>query len=185
MDYKEDLKNKLPELKKVEGFPIGNDEDILVLSDPPLYAACPNPYIAEFIEKNGKPYDEDTDIYKKEPYRGDFSSGRNDKMLNAHFYHTKVPPKAIQVCIEHYTNPGDIVFDGFCGTGTTGVATNRSGRYSILMDLSPIATFISANLNSKIEVDGIVSAVKAIENKVNVKINSLYKVLVSNSTLVH
>ena len=180
MDYKEDLKNKLPELKKVEGFPIGNDEDILVLSDPPLYAACPNPYIAEFIEKNGKPYDEDTDIYKKEPYRGDFSSGRNDKMLNAHFYHTKVPPKAIQVCIEHYTNPGDIVFDGFCGTGTTGVATNRSGRYSILMDLSPIATFISANLNSKIEVDGIVSAVKAIENKVNVKINSLYKVLVSN-----
>jgi hypothetical protein len=32
MDYKEDLKNKLPELKKIDGFPIGSDEDILALS---------------------------------------------------------------------------------------------------------------------------------------------------------
>ena len=25
--------------------------------------------------------------------------------------------------ILHYTDPGDVVFDGFCGTGMTGVAT--------------------------------------------------------------
>ena len=34
IDYKEDLTEKLEELKKIEGFPIGTDEDILVLSEP-------------------------------------------------------------------------------------------------------------------------------------------------------
>lgn len=31
----EELRKKLPELKKLEGYPIGEDEDILNLSDPP------------------------------------------------------------------------------------------------------------------------------------------------------
>ena len=29
--------------------------------------------------------------------------------------------------ILHYTDPGDIVFDGFCGTGMTGVAAQLCG----------------------------------------------------------
>jgi DNA modification methylase len=50
------------------------------------------------------------------------SEGKNDPIYNAHSYHTKVPHKAIMRYILHYTEPGDIVFDGFCGTGMTGVA---------------------------------------------------------------
>ena len=50
MDYKKDLAERLPELKKIEGFPIGKDDDILALSQPPFFTACPNPYIKEFIE---------------------------------------------------------------------------------------------------------------------------------------
>lgn len=64
MDYKEDLKSKLPELKKIEGFPVGSDEDILALSEPPYYTACPNPYIADFIKEHGRPYDEAIDTYR-------------------------------------------------------------------------------------------------------------------------
>jgi hypothetical protein len=30
--------------------------------------------------------------------------------------------------ILHYTKPGDIVFDGFCGTGMTGVAASMCGN---------------------------------------------------------
>ena len=41
--FREELRKKLPELKQMEGFPIGEDEDILNLSDPPYYTACPNP----------------------------------------------------------------------------------------------------------------------------------------------
>jgi len=39
------VKLKDPEFRKTEGFPIGEDEDILALSDPPYYTACPNPFI--------------------------------------------------------------------------------------------------------------------------------------------
>lgn len=45
----------------------------------------------------------------------------------AHAYHTKVPHPAIMRYILHYTQPGDIVFDGFCGTGMTGVAAQLCG----------------------------------------------------------
>ena len=43
--FTEELRKKLldPEFRKIEGFPIGEDEDILNLSDPPYYTACPNP----------------------------------------------------------------------------------------------------------------------------------------------
>lgn len=115
-------KEILDEVRHMEGFPLGKVEDIIELSDPPYYMACPNPFIGEFIKKNGSPYDEVTDDYNVKPYTADVSEGKNDPIYNAHSYHTKVPHKAIMRYILHYTKPGDIVFDGFCGTGMTGVA---------------------------------------------------------------
>ena len=45
---------KDPEFRKIEGFPIGTDEAILALSDPPYYTACPNPFLEEMLEwRNG------------------------------------------------------------------------------------------------------------------------------------
>ena len=40
--FTEELRKKLPEFRKIEGFPIGEDDDIINLSDPPYYTACPN-----------------------------------------------------------------------------------------------------------------------------------------------
>ncbi len=118
------LREKLkdPEFRDIEGFPLGSDEDILALSDPPYYTACPNPFVEEFVEHYGKPYDPENDDYHREPFAADVSEGKNDPIYNAHAYHTKVPHKAIMRYILHYTKPGDVVFDGFCGTGMTGVA---------------------------------------------------------------
>lgn len=123
------LREKLkdPEFRKIEGFPIGSDEDILALSDPPYYTACPNPFIEDFIKYYGKPYDPATDNYRREPFAADVSEGKNDPIYNAHSYHTKVPHKAIMRYVLHYTEPGDVVFDGFCGTGMTGVAAQLCG----------------------------------------------------------
>ncbi|MDQ7839160.1 MAG: DNA methyltransferase [Thermodesulfobacteriota bacterium] len=154
------LREKLkdPEFRKIEGFPIGEDEDILALSDPPYYTACPNPWIGEFVKIYGKKYDPN-EPYHREPFAADVSEGKNDPVYNAHTYHTKVPPKAILKYILHYTEPGDLVFDGFCGTGMTGIAAQLCGnsilgsgiRKSILCDLSTIATFISGTLNKGID----------------------------------
>ena len=122
-------KLKDPEFRKIEGFPIGEHEDILKLSDPPYYTACPNPFIADFIAVYGRPYDSN-EKYKREPYAADVSEGKSDPIYNAHSYHTKVPHKAIMRYILHYTNPGDVVFDGFCGTGMAGVAAQLCGDRS-------------------------------------------------------
>ena len=190
------LREKLkdPEFRKVEGFPIGEDEEILALSDPPFYTACPNPFIEEFIAFYGKPYDPNI-LYSREPFAADVSEGKNDPIYNAHSYHTKVPHKAIMRYILHYTDPGDVVFDGFCGTGMTGVASQLCSdrneieslgyrvsersevfdlngkrvsqlgtRPTILADLSPAASFIAHNYNS---VNGSESFQKEAEQLLN------------------
>lgn len=130
-------KLKDPEFRKIEGFPIGSDEDILNLSDPPYYTACPNPWISDFVlqwdsEKNSKP---EGWHYHREPFAADVSEGKSDPIYNAHSYHTKVPHKAIMRYVLHYTEPGDIVFDGFCGTGMAGVAAQMCGEREVVASL--------------------------------------------------
>ena len=137
--FTEELRKKLqdPEFRKIEGFPIGSDEDILTLSDPPYYTACPNPWIADFIAEweAKKPEQPEGYHYHREPFAADVSEGKNDPIYNAHSYHTKVPHKAIMRYILHYTEPGDIVFDGFCGTGMTGVAAQMCGDREVVLSL--------------------------------------------------
>lgn len=166
-------KKDIDKVRDIEGFPIGTDEDIIALSDAPYYTACPNPFIEEFIKENGTPYDEETDDYHREPFAADVSEGKNDAIYNAHSYHTKVPYKAIMRYILHYTNPGEIVLDGFCGTGMTGVAAQKCGspdrdfavmlehemkgihwgaRKAILSDLAVAATYIANNHNEKFDI---------------------------------
>ena len=141
------IEKDLERMRDIEGFPLGDVEDILELSEPPYYTAYPNPYIKDFIEYFGTPYDEETDDYNVEPFVGDVSEGKNAKIYMAHSYHTKVPPKAIEQYIKHYTKPGDIILDGFSGSGMTGVAARTLGRNIILNDISTLAAFISSNYN--------------------------------------
>ncbi|MBD3821421.1 MAG: DNA methylase, partial [Thiotrichales bacterium] len=105
--------------------------------DPPYYTACPNPWIADFIAEweAEKPKQPEGYHYHREPFAADVSEGKNDPIYNAHSYHTKVPHKAIMRYILHYTQPGDIVFDGFCGTGMTGVAAQMCGDREVVMSL--------------------------------------------------
>lgn len=148
MEPRKLTKADIDKVRHIEGFPVGTDEDIIALSDAPYYTACPNPFIEEFIRENGTPYDEATDDYHREPFAADVSEGKNDPIYMAHTYHTKVPHKAIMKYIQHYTTQGDIIFDGFSGTGMTGVATEQVGnRKAILCDLSPAASFISSRYN--------------------------------------
>src|ERR1035437_8255101 len=112
--FRNELLAKLPELKKIEGFPIGEDEDIIALSDPPYYTACPNPWLNDFIEEWEKEKESiqvrQKDFQVDEPYATDVSEGKTNQLYAAHSYHTKVAHPAIRRYILHYTQPGDIVF---------------------------------------------------------------------------
>lgn len=197
--FREELRKKLPELRLIEGFPIGEDDDIIALSDPPYYTACPNPWINDFIKEweaekvklqaEGK---RKADFEVKEPYAADVSEGKNNPIYMAHAYHTKVPHPAIMRYILHYTQPGDIVFDGFCGTGMTGVAANMCGsiadvnslgdkgvqigvRHGICSDLSPIASLIAASYNTKFDIKSFQKKAESILDKVENELGWLYE----------
>jgi DNA modification methylase len=199
------LREKLqnPDFRNMAGFPHATDETILALSDPPYYTACPNPWLSDFIKewtqkKNG--------TYHREPFAADVSEGKNDPIYNAHSYHTKVPHKAIMRYILHYTDPGDIIFDGFCGTGMTGVAAQLCGdkgavsalgyriladgtiedgkpfsklgaRRAILNDLSPAATFIAYNYNTPVDVIAFGAQAQQILQQVEAEYGWMYQTL--------
>ena len=122
MRHAELSKDLLQRWKDEVGYPHGDIEDIIKLSDPPYYTACPNAFIKEFISRYGNPYSAASDDYHRDPFASDVSEGKNDPVYNAHSYHTKVPHKAPMRYILHYSEPGDLIFDGFCGTGMTGLA---------------------------------------------------------------
>ena len=165
MEPRKLTKEDIDKVRHIEGFPFASDESIIAMSDAPFYTACPNPFIGEFVRENGTPYDEENDNYSCDPFASDVSEGKSDPIYMAHSYHTKVPYRAIKKYIQHYTKPGDIVLDAYCGTGMTGVAaqscksvddllslfdTEQStvgARKVILNDLSPVATFIAYNCN--------------------------------------
>lgn len=177
MERRKLTKEDIDKVRNIEGFPIGTNEDIIALSDAPFYTACPNPFIEDFIREYSTPYDEATDNYHREPFAADVSEGKSDDIYNYHTYHTKVPPKAILKYILHYTKPGDIVYDAFCGSGMTGVAAamagdnayteyhpNTGNRYAILSDLSVAATFIAQGYNYPQSIDRVPElAEKALE----------------------
>lgn len=197
--FREELRRRLPELRKIEGFPIGEDDDIINLSDPPYYTACPNPWLNDFIaqweeekkelQREGK---RKADFEVKEPYASDVSEGKNNPIYMAHAYHTKCPHPAIMRYILHYTQPGDIVFDGFAGTGMTGVAANLCGskvdvealkekdvevgvRHGICSDLSPVATLIAASYNLKFDAKDFEKKANAILDQVEQELGWMYE----------
>lgn len=196
----EPAKDLLQRWKDIVGFPIGEDEDILRLSDPPYYTACPNPFVEAFVRHYGKPYDPD-ETYSREPFAVDVSEGKTDAIYTAHAYHTKVPYKAIVRAILHYTEPGDLVLDGFAGSGMTGVAAQICGhldpefqrtieaewqregrepprwgaRRVVLNDLGPAATFISANYNLPFDVQSFEREARRILGELRDELGWMYQ----------
>jgi hypothetical protein len=260
-------KLKEPEFRKIEGFPIGTDEAILALSDPPYYTACPNPWLGDLVRQwqadkqklqvQGLQVSGSADAgfqvtgskvagsrdtesqpstcqpatcnlqpaplatcnleppnlepgaaaaaagYHREPFAVDVSEGKTHPIYKAHPYHTKVPHLAIVPSVLHYTEPGDIVLDGFCGSGMTGVAAQWCGtapeayrrelegrwqkeglgkprwgtRRAILNDLSPAATFIAANYTIPFDVDEFAAAARKLLDEVEDEIGWMYETL--------
>ena len=202
MHHADPSKDLLQRWKDEVGFPHGEIEDLLNLSDPPWHTACPNPFLGAFVEACGKPYAPD-EPYRRKPFAVDVSEGKTHPVYRAHGYHTKVPHLAIVPSILHYTEPGDLVLDGFAGTGMTGVAAQWCGtapksyrkelealwakegfgkpswgpRRAIQNDLSPLAGFIAANYGLPFDLDAFTEAGRALLDDVEAEFGWMYETL--------
>lgn len=195
MDYDKEFK------EHVKNANLNNKEQILGLSKPPYFTLCKNPFSNDIINKwESEKSNEVNRAPVTEPFASDISEGKNNPIYNAHSYHTKVPHPAIMRYILHYTSPGDIIFDGFAGTGMTGVAATLCGspdkndkykiesefeergqkiewgkRNCICSDLSPVASFIASNYNTYTDANQFVEESESILNEVETAFGYLYE----------
>jgi hypothetical protein len=125
----------------------------------------------KFISAVASPYVPDADVYFRDPFIIDIKESKHEPIYNAHSYHTKVPPRGIVPYLLHFTNPGDLILDPFCGSGMTGVAVQMTAspppdileqfpslrssagpRNVLLNDLSPAASHIAFNYNTACDI---------------------------------
>lgn len=195
-----ELAAQLDELRTRPGFPIGDDAAILSLSLPPYQTACPNPNLTEWLGEQV------TDQKPREdpgPYATDITVGKGNAFYKAHSYPTKVPYPAIMRFLLHYTKPGDVVLDGFAGSGSTGVAAQACGkpdkairdeieaemgktniqwgyRRAVLSDLSPSASLIAAGLNLPVDANAFDKASKDILDGFDADLGWMYQTTHTN-----
>lgn len=102
-------------------------------------------------------------------YRGSLSASRGGHLYRAFPYPTKIAPEAIALFIAAHTQPGDMVLDGFAGSGTTGLAALLCGnppvavrtaaaqeglqvawgaRNAVLYELGALGAFVAATLTN-------------------------------------
>jgi len=102
------------------------------------------------------------------------TSSRGGALFCAHPYPTKIDPVAIALLIACHTKPGDVVFDGFGGSGTTaigallcsnppdelrskakslGLAPRWGSRNVVVYELSGLGAFIGRTLTLRIDPD--------------------------------
>ena len=144
-----------------------------------------------FVARHATPYDPSTDTYRRPPFAAPVKASKATPIYNAHSYHTKVPPQGIVPYILHYTDPGDLILDPFCGSGMTGVAAlmcahppaealhlapgaQPGPRYAILNDLSPAATHIAYNYCTPVDVEAFKREFERIKAAVKEEFDWLY-----------
>ncbi len=137
----------------------------------------PNPNLRAFVEEHLKerPYDPENDDYSVPAFNKPIESTKATAIYNMHTYWSKKPHDAIRQYIRHYTKPGDLVLDPFCGSGGTALAALMEDRKAIAIDRSPAATFITKNYCTPVDVDEIQKAFEELKREVKAEIEWLYE----------
>ena len=137
----------------------------------------PNPHLKEFVEAHirERPYDPRKDDYDVPAFDRPITTTKATAIYNMHTYWSKKPHDAIREYIKHYTRPGDLVLDPFCGSGGTALAALMEGRKAIAIDRSPAATFITKNYCTPVDVKELKMAFEELKRKVKPEIDWLYE----------
>jgi len=137
----------------------------------------PNPNLRGFVEAHiqERSYNPTTDDYDVPGFDKPIETTKATAIYNMHTYWSKKPHDAIRQYIRHYTKPGDLVLDPFCGSGGTALAALMEGRKAIAIDRSPAATFITKNYCTPLDVDELQSTFEELKRKVQPEIDWLYE----------
>ena len=91
------------------------------------------------------------------------ASAKNGNRLGIHSFHRffgKLIPAIPASAVELFTAPGDLVFDPFCGSGTTLVEAVVRGRDAVGTDINPLAVLISRVKTTRCDPEALRLAAK-------------------------
>ena len=91
-----------------------------------------------------------------------------------HRYFARRPWSVFRELIEHYSNPGSIILDPFCGGGVTVVECLRLGRKVIGVDINPLATFVTRVEATDVDPNELQEAFEEVEAACRKDIETLY-----------
>jgi DNA modification methylase len=106
------------------------------------------------------------------------SSPPNDnvkRMYKVHKYWARKPWYVVSEYIKHFTKEGECVLDPFCGSGVTGIEAIANNRKAVMIDLNPIAVFITKNTaRTDFKLDILETRFQEVRKKCEKNIRSLY-----------
>lgn len=91
-----------------------------------------------------------------------------------HRYFARRPYSVFYELIKHYSNPGDIILDPFCGGGVTVIESLRNRRKVIGVDLNPLAIFVTEMEATDINLKKLDNIFQKIEKNIAKKIQKYY-----------
>ncbi len=139
-------------------------------------AAGPNPQLRAFVEAHLSECTHGaTDEYLVPPFDRPLAASKASPLYNMHAYWSKKPCEAIREYVRHYTRPGDLVLDPFCGSGSTALAVLLEGRRAIAVDRSPAATFITANYCTPVDLATVEAAFAEVMGTLAAEVGWLYE----------
>ena len=86
-----------------------------------------------------------------------------------HRYSGKFIPQIASRAIKILTKPGELVFDPYCGSGTTLLEAALLGRGAMGLDLNPLAVLIASAKTTRIRID----LLKSLEASIHVELSFL------------
>jgi hypothetical protein len=122
-----------------------------------------DPFLNSIIEQERKPISK---VVQAKPHT---------PVYMMHKFWARRPHNVFAEIITHYSKPGNIIMDPFCGGGVTVVESLRLGRKVIGVDLNPLATYVTEMEVRPANVENFWHWFKKIEKNVEPELSGLYR----------
>jgi SAM-dependent methyltransferase len=132
--------------------------------------------LRRFVQNRATPYSPAAADYPAQAFPTAIRTNRHSAIYAMHSYHQgKKPHDAIRQYIRHFSRPGELVLDPFCGSGGTALATMLEGRTAIALDRSPAAVFIAQNYCTPVDPAEVQQATEELMAATRPELDWLYE----------